>query len=124
MERCGAIQGNGVRCSSFSYDRSGKCGRHGGISQRQWRINMRVLQSVQGGIITPSFLRPPSIVRESSPVDKVFVFDRKDGYCLVCFDEISGCCILPCCKQTCCEDCLQGWLNTKKRTCPHCRKTL
>ncbi len=107
MVNCLAIQRNGRVCNCPSYDDTGRCGRHGGISQRQWRRMMMM-----------------EYHRLSRTVPKKLVCSKKDGDCMICFDTVVDCLILPCCKQTSCSDCLQGWLNTDKQTCPHCRKNL
>ncbi|KAI8484072.1 hypothetical protein Bbelb_381900 [Branchiostoma belcheri] len=41
--------------------------------------------------------------------------------CCVCRNELSQPVILPC-RHVCDQDCLTDWLNTGRRTCPHCRQ--
>jgi hypothetical protein len=144
---CSAIiRRTGLRCSCYSNDNSGKCGRHGGLTIRQsqqirqarqmreaeQRIQ-RVLDRQRGRApgIAPSnhtyeiaqlevFLRDMRIIQARTSVNLKKV---KNYDCFICIeDDIKdGGVELKCCKQTCCSSCLEKWRSS---SCPHCRATM
>ena len=99
---CNAIQRNGLRCTARHNDGSGRCGRHGGLARRVFN----------------------RITRQERPPNKFLSCARTtDTDCFVCLSKVTEAMVLPCCKQTACQDCLRNWLHNNL-TCPHCRCNL
>jgi hypothetical protein len=130
---CSAIiRRTGLRCSCYSNDNSGKCGRHGGLTIRQ-ALEQRRARHQRAPGIAPSnhtyeiaqlevFLRNMRIIQ--ARISKENALKKVKNYdCFICIEDNikNGGVELKCCKQTCCISCLKKW---KSSSCPHCRATM